>query len=153
MMIRLLGVVVTLFCLSTPAAAMVTDELIMVRSEQAFPEAMSSLQSAIKQQGYTVSRVQRVDIGLTSSGYQTDKYRVVFFGKTDEIHQLTRQFPTLVPYLPLKIAIFAEGDHTILVTSNPRAFVDMYPDPRLQSLFLRWQKDVIDILKTVQISE
>ncbi len=34
-----------------------------------FPEAMNALQSAIAEEGYKVSRVQRVDIGLTGSGY------------------------------------------------------------------------------------
>ena len=42
---------------------------------------MAVLQHAIGTQGYTLSRVQRVDIGLTESGFKTDKYRVVFFGK------------------------------------------------------------------------
>lgn len=98
---------------------LITGELIMVRSDKTFPEAMLLLQDAIKQQGYRLSRVQRVDIGLTKLGYQTDKYRVVFFGKTDEIHYLTRHHPELIPYLPLKIAIFAEAEETLLVTSRP----------------------------------
>ena len=135
------------------AYALVTDQMIMTRSDQGFPETMVSLQLAIRKQGYTLSRVQRVDIGLTSSGYQTDKYRVVFFGKTDEIHELTRKHPELIPYLPLKIAIFAEGDHTIMVTTNPQVFADMYPDQDLKPLFQRWQKDVINILNSVHFSE
>jgi len=54
-----------------PAAA---DELTMVRSVQPFPEAMLTLQEAIKAQGYTITRVQRVDVGLTRMGYKTDLY-------------------------------------------------------------------------------
>ncbi|TNF36181.1 MAG: DUF302 domain-containing protein, partial [Gammaproteobacteria bacterium] len=109
-----------------PAQAVVTEQLIMIRSQQPFPETMASLQLAITNQGYTISRVQRVDIGLTSSGYKTDKYRVVFFGKPEEIRTLRTQHPELIPYLPLKIAIFAEGEETILVASNPIAFAQLY---------------------------
>lgn len=135
------------------AHGMVTDELIMIRSTQAFPEAMTSLQAAITAQGYTISRVQRVDIGLTSSGYKTDKYRIVFFGKKDEIYTLRDKYPELIPYLPLKIAIFAEGEETILVTSNPIAFTQLYPDDQLKQIFHQWRKDIVSIFKSVQFAE
>lgn len=131
----------------------VTEELIMARSEQGFPETMSTLQAAIKKQGYTLSRVQRVDIGLTASGYQTDKYRVVFFGKADEVHELMLSHPEIIPYLPLKIAIFAEANETILVCSNPLAFMDMFPGSELEHIFRRWHKDMVQILKSVQFPD
>ena len=69
--------------------------LMMMRSSQPFPETMSELQAIIKSHGYVVSRVQRVDIGLTMMGYKTDKYRVVFFGKYDELQELTNKYPEL----------------------------------------------------------
>ncbi len=53
--------------------------LLMARSDLEFPEAMLKLQVSIRDHGYIITRVQRVDIGLTHSGYVTDKYRVVFF--------------------------------------------------------------------------
>jgi len=134
------------------ANAVITDELMMIRSEQAFPETMSALQEAIKTQGYILSRVQRVDIGLTTMGFKTDKYRVVFFGKTDEIHHLSETYPDLIPYLPLKIAIFAEGDETLLVCSNPMSFIELYPDPKLIAIFSQWRKDIEKILEYVQFS-
>ncbi|MDH5472851.1 MAG: DUF302 domain-containing protein [Gammaproteobacteria bacterium] len=136
-----------------PAQAIITGELIMVRSDKTFPEAMLILQDAIKTQGYTLSRVQRVDIGLTMSGYPTDKYRIVFFGKTEQIHELTKKHPELIPYLPLKIAIFAEADETLLVTSDPAIFMDLYPDPRLHEVFHQWHEDIVNIMKKVQIPD
>ena len=51
----------------------------MRRIAMSFPEAMNALQTSIAEEGFTVSRVQRVDIGLTSSGYNTAEYRIVFF--------------------------------------------------------------------------
>ena len=141
------------FLWASCAHAVITDELIMVRSEQGFPETMSALQAAIKQQGYTLSRVQRVDIGLTSSGYQTDKYRVVFFGKAEEVHELMQSHPEIIPYLPLKIAIFAEGEETILISSNPVAFIELFGNPDLDKIFRQWKKDVVDILNSVQFSD
>lgn len=149
---KFLLAIVTLFWAQL-ASALVTDELIMIRSTQAFPETMTSLQSAITAQGYTISRVQRIDIGLTSSGYKTDKYRVVFFGKINEIHMLRDNYPELIAYLPLKIAIFAEGEETILVISNPIAFSQLFPDAELRKVFKRWEQDIVAIFKSVQFAE
>jgi len=145
--------IVVLLLVTQMANALVTDRLMMVRSKQSFPETMSSLQEAIDLQGYKLSRVQRVDIGLTRSGYKTDKYRIVFFGKTDEMHRLSKQYPELIPYLPLKVAIFAEGDETLLISANPRAFEKMYPQKDLQKVFEKWHKDIKHLLEFVQNAE
>ncbi len=139
-----------LFALLLINTAAHADELIMVRSTEAFPETMLMLQSLIKQQGYKPSRVQRVDIGLTKSGYKTDKYRVVFFGKADEIKKVSTQLPELIPYLPLKISIFAEDGQTILTTLDPMSFNEMYPDSKLTPVFKQWTKDIHAIFKQIR---
>ena len=129
------------------------EELLMTRSTQTFPEAMLTLQQAIGQQGYTLSRVQRVDIGLTQSGYSTDKYRVVFLGRSGEIEALSESHPELIPYLPLKIAIFAEDEETVLVTANPTRFSDFFPQPELKPLFKRWERDLRFMMEAVRQAE
>jgi len=106
-------------------AAAEAEELLMVRVQMGFPETMLKLQLTLKEQGYQLSRVQRVDIGLVKFGYKTDKYRVVFFGKAEEIKRLSHDHPELIPYLPYKVAIFAEADDTLVVTANP---VLLFPD-------------------------
>ena len=138
--------------LSLKALAVNTGEMLMIRSGEAFPETMSTLQEAINKRGYTLSRVQRVDVGLSAKGYQTDKYRVVFFGKGEQIQQLSAKYPQLVPYLPLKIAIYAEGDNTILISANPNTFHDMFMLPELKPVFDEWLKDITEIFNVVQNS-
>lgn len=131
--------------------AVVTGEMLMIRSSEAFPETMATLQSAIRKQGYELSRVQRVDVGLSKKGYKTDKYRVVFFGKGKQIQQLSAKYPQLIPYLPLKIAIFAEQDNTILISVNPTIYNDLFKLPELKPVFALWLKDIEQILNSVQI--
>ena len=125
------------------------EELIMLRSPQPFPEVMLELQDSIVSHGYTVSRVQRIDIGLTGRGYKTDKYRIVFAGKIDEIRILTEKAPQLIPYLPPKIAIFAEGDQTILVTLNPSVYAEIAGDAIDPVFFERWESDLRSIFSDV----
>lgn len=143
-----LGIVLLL--LSLPAQSIITGELIMLRSEQPFTNSLELLKSSIKKQGYVLSRIQRVDSGLTMSGFKTDDYRVVFFGKTEQIDSLTANYPELIPYLPLKIVIYAEAGETLLVTSDPEVFIDLYPDPSLRKIFKQWHDDIISIMKNVQ---
>lgn len=132
-----------LLLLGTAAKA---DEMLMVRVEKPFPEAMSALQQAIQDHGYQVTRVQRVDIGLTSSGFKTAEYRVVFFGKRDELLTLPEQYPALLAYLPLKFTIFAEGEHSLVATNNPALFGVFFKEASLADTFRRWEKDVRRIL-------
>src|SRR4030042_4324380 len=103
-----------LFVLLGLGASAAADELLMARITQPFPEAMNNLQETIRAKGYVVSRVQRVDIGLTSSGFKTAEYRIVFFGKQSEIHELSAAYPEFIPYLPLTIVVFAEGEDPLI---------------------------------------
>lgn len=135
------------------AAAARADELLMARSPLAFPEAMSALQAAIKAHGYTVGHVQRVDIGLSVGGFKSAEYRVVFFAKPEEIAALPARLPELAAYLPLKIAIFAEGDTTLLTTNNPQTLRQFFPRAGLDAVFERWHADVSAILDTLSRAE
>lgn len=136
-----------LWAAALPAAA---EQLLMARSSQAFPETMLAVQDAIGAHGYTVSRVQRVDVGLTASGYQTDKYRIVFFGRPEEVRRLADRYLELIPYLPLKLTLFAEGDDTVVVTANPAVFAPLMDDPKDRAVLRRWGQDIRSILEQIR---
>ena len=135
----------SLFSLLLVTTQIHATDMYMARSASSFPETMSKLQETIKAEGYKVSRVQRVDIGLTAMGYKTDKYRVVFYGKAEENKKLVKQYPFLIPYLPLKIAIFAEQEETLLIASNPMLLADKSA-PELNPTLKRWEKDLEKII-------
>jgi uncharacterized protein (DUF302 family) len=132
--------------------ALAADDLFMLRSQLAFPEAMAVLQQSIRENGYQVTRVQRIDIGLTRSGYKTDKYRV-FFGNLKEVHGLVDRHPELIAYLPLKIAIFAENDETIVLSSRFKHLRSTYTSADLMASFDHWKtviQRMLDQLRTAQ---
>jgi uncharacterized protein (DUF302 family) len=135
------------------SATATADELIMARVPAAFPETMSTLQEVIREHGYTVSRVQRVDVGLTKTGYQTAEYRVVFFGKPEQVKKLPQRYPELVPYMPLSVTIFAERDETLLVSLNPSKLAEFYPQKELKKYFEEWEQAVVDIVEKVKAEE
>jgi len=127
--------------------------LLMVRSAQKFPEAMLTLQTSIKEHGYAITRVQRIDIGLTGMGYETDKYRVVFVGKTDEIQYLVDKYPELIAFMPPKISIYAEGDSTMLVTADPTIFEGLVADDKDKYIFRRWRNDIYSVFENIRNAE
>jgi uncharacterized protein (DUF302 family) len=131
---------------SSPLATVLASDLIMARSHEKFPEAMLTLQTSIKEHGFTVARVQRIDIGLTGMGYGTDKYRVVFVGKKDEIQYLTKKYPDLTAYLPPKVSIFAEEGDTVVVTANPYIYKEMVDDED-KVIFDRWENDIYSVFE------
>jgi len=139
--------VIILICIAGPVAA---SDMLMVRTQQNFPEAMLTLQTSIKEHGYEITRVQRIDVGLTGMGYETDKYRVVFVGKPEEIQHLVDRYPVLSAYMPPKISIFAEGGETVLVTINPMVYADMIDDEAGKVMFRRWESDVYSVFDDVR---
>ncbi len=78
---------------------------------------------------------------------------MVFFGRPEEIRRLSHAYPDLIPYLPLKIAIFAENDQTLLVTANPVLLERFYRHPELKSVFERWARDIQAMLDEVREAE
>jgi uncharacterized protein (DUF302 family) len=144
--------ILALLALTGLGASAGADELLMARVIRPFPEAMNSLQETIRAKGYVVSRVQRVDVGLTASGFQTAEYRIVFFGKQAEIRELSASYPELIPYLPLAIVVFAEGDETLILTTDPLKLGEFFNKPKLLARFRVWEKDVRAIFDEVSRS-
>ncbi len=126
------------------------DSLLMARVDKPFPEAMAVLQSAISSRGYKVTRLQQVNENLQRREFQSDMYRVVYFGKHEEVRQVTAKHPELIPFLPLNITIFAEGEQSIVVTSHPQIMRQFFPDPALRPVFERWTRDVVAIMDEVR---
>jgi uncharacterized protein (DUF302 family) len=115
-----------------------------------FEQAMGALTQTLGEYGYTVAHVQRCDGGMSDFGYKSDFYRVVFFGKIDEVRSLSKKHPELVPYLPLKMLLFAEKDETVLVVLNPLDLVRHFESDELRVQFQRWHSDIRAILNEMR---
>ena len=139
--------------LTCSSLSVLASDLLMVRTQQGFPEAMIALQTSVKEHGYAVTRVQRIDIGLTGMGYKTDKYRIVFVGKPKEIQYLINKYPVLAAYMPPKVSIFAEHGETVLVTANPKIYADMIDDEKDKILFKRWESDIYSVFDDIRNAE
>ncbi len=152
LMTPLIRLLLTLFVL-TMSASIPAADLLMVRSQQSFPEAMLTLQTSVREHGYEVTHVQRIDIGLTGMGYKTDKYRIVFVGKQKEIQYLIDKYPVLAAYMPPQISIFAEQGETVLVTANPQIYANMINDEKDKIIFRRWENDIYSVFDDIRLAD
>ncbi len=132
-----------------PAAAEQT--LLMVRVDMKAADTMEILKETIREYGYEVAHVQRCDGGMAEFDYKTDFYRVVFFGKLGEVRGILRRYPEMAPFLPLKIAVIAEEDQTVLAAIDPEALGHLFGhDPVLQVQFARWHNDIRSIMEELR---
>ncbi len=121
--------------------------LVMARSSAKAAHVMDVLRETIPEYGYSVAHVQRCDGGMAEFDYKTDFYRVVFFGRVEEVRSILARHPEMSPYLPLKIVVIAENNETLLAAMDPRALGSMFPgDAQLQLQFSRWYNDIQSML-------
>jgi len=140
---------IILLLFSTTAAA---DNMVMGRVSLRGEIVLEYLTSSIEEHGYAIAHIQLCDGGMTDFGYKSDLYRVVFFGKIDEVRKISARYPELVAYLPLKIAVIAEKDETLLTVLDPDALAPFYRDRELRIQFARWKSDLMSIFEDVRRS-
>lgn len=138
-----------LACLSVANAR--EDNLLMVRTEQPFEIAMEKIQGLIEEYGYSVAHVQRCDGGLNDFDYETDYYRVIFFGKYQEVKALSNDHPEMIPFLPLKLLVFAENDETVIVSLNPDTLADYFDNPEIKNQLERWHNDINEMFSEMRL--
>lgn len=126
------------------------SNLMMVRSKLPFVQAENLLKAQIEAHGYTVSSAKRIDIDLVAIGMTKGAYRVVQFGKPNEIKKLTNEFPEMIPFLPLQVVIFAEWEETLFVTLSPSFYSQIAPQGNLASIYTRWAQDLGSILNMMR---
>lgn len=144
---------VALMLAATSNGAGAEQAYLQATCELDFPEAMAHLQAGIAGRGYIVSRVQHVDQGLISRGYQTDEFKVVFFGQAEQMARAISDYPALIPFVPLSVTISRQEDHTVVSALAPGQLNKLGLPQGAEALIARWQQDVeaiIDHYRTCQ---
>ena len=106
-------------------SAIANEDILTARTTAGFDVTLEKAKLVLQENTFTVAHVQRCDGGLRQMGYHTDNYKIIFFGRLEEVREVTKAHPELMPFLPLKLAVFAENDETLLSTVNPNSFLPM----------------------------
>lgn len=144
----LLLLVVTLIYLVLTTTAVANEDILTARTSAGFETTLEKAKLILEENQFTVAHIQRCDGGLRQMGYKTDNYKIIFFGRLDEVRAVTKAHPELLPFLPLKLAVFAENKETLLSTVNPNSVLAMMPELKeeLQPLFNKWEQELRRVL-------
>jgi len=137
------------FMLILVAGNVYAENILMARSPNSFDITLQVTKKSLEEHGYTVAHIQRCDTGLGDVGLKTDRYRLLFIGKPDEIRSLTKKYPKLIPYVPLKMAVYAEENESLVAIFNPENLSRLFPQRDLRVQFSRWKSDFESILEDV----
>ncbi|MCU7960965.1 MAG: DUF302 domain-containing protein [gamma proteobacterium symbiont of Bathyaustriella thionipta] len=132
------------------AGSAAANHPIMARTVLDFHDTMNLVQEQIIAQGYAVAHIQKCDGGLHHSGYKTDHYRSIFFGKLQETRELSQRFPEMAAFLPLKIVVFSENDETVIAALNPEDLKSLMKNAELTPYLDRWSSDIHKIMDIVR---
>lgn len=144
-----------LMFVSLESHAKMNDEgkVLMAYTTQDFDTTLTTLRKQLVKKGFQVAHVQRCDGGLKKMGYDINKYQVVFFGRLEEVREMTTKHAALAPFLPFKLLIYVEGDKTVISIMNPEMLTPMVSDKALTAKFAQWRGEFVDILtQTTQSS-
>jgi uncharacterized protein (DUF302 family) len=116
-----------------------------------FSQTWHSLYTEVKSAGYTTTYLQRCDFALKERKYDSDKYRILFFGEYENMHYLSHKYPLLIPYLPLKMVVVEDGKQsTTLVANPPNMLLEVVKNQVDKKIIQKWQQDMQKIMQNIQ---
>lgn len=129
-------------------AGQVWAEDYLVASRQAdYRVALDELSLAIVDKDYTVVKIQGVDKGLRSKGYELfEDYKLVFFSNKKLEREALALAPEFATLLPLKIILYQEGDRIVAVAPPLAPWRHAFSSARAQAALMRFENDTRGIL-------
>jgi uncharacterized protein (DUF302 family) len=136
---------ILLFCtILAPAHA---DEIFLTAEKQSeYRAALDDLSIAITDLEYTIIKIQPVDKGLRKKGYETDNYKLVFFGDKKQMDRVLKANPEASVLLPLKIIIYQDAEMVIASAPSLAMWKGVFGE-ELDHMIDSWQTDIQAILK------
>jgi hypothetical protein len=143
---RLLAVLALTFCAWGSAVA--GEAYVSSARDVDYRVALDELSLAILDRGYTVVKIQPVDKGLRSKGYQLfEDYKLVFFSSKDLERQAMALGPEMATLLPLKVILYQDKRAVVAAAPVLDGWREVFPSDSGQALIRRIDQDIRGILQ------
>lgn len=143
------SVLVLLCSMLIPIQSVSAEEFAITRVNTDFANAWQALKEGVGEYQYKTAYLQRCDFALTQRNYKSDRYRILFFGQYEEMEYLSRKYPQIVPYLPLKVVVMEEGGSALLM-NNPITMLISSVAPEDAHIIERWHTDLQAIFASIR---
>ncbi|SFV61395.1 hypothetical protein MNB_SUP05-5-538 [hydrothermal vent metagenome] len=126
-------------------------EIIMRNIDNDFSNTWISLQKYIKKQGHQIAFRQRCDFALKQRHFDTQLYRILFFGQYQKIKEIVKRNPKIIPHLPLSITVVESNNkETLLITASLEYLINLVKSEQDKEIIRQWSKDVLQIVDNVK---
>ncbi len=125
------------------------EEFAITRVNTDFANVWQALKERVGEYEYKTAYLQRCDFALTQRNYKSDRYRILFFGKYEEMEYLSRKYPQIVPYLPLKVVVMEEGNNALLM-NNPVTMLIPAVASEDAHIIEQWHTDLQAIVTSIR---
>lgn len=126
-------------------------QILLAHTSHDFDTTLSRVKETLVKNNFQVAYVQRCDGGLKKMGYEVNNYQVVFFGRLNDVRDITTKHAELAPFLPFKLLLYRENDKTVMSIMNPESLVPMVTDPTVVARLEQWKDEFVTVLE--QVSE
>jgi uncharacterized protein (DUF302 family) len=107
-----------------------------------FNQTWYSLFAEVKKAKLKTAYLQKCDFALKQRKYESDKYRILFFGEYEKMEYLSNKYPEIVPFLPLKAIVIEESKNQTLLLANPPNILLEVVKGKDGDIIKKWQKDM-----------
>jgi len=125
------------------------DEFLSKKINANFNQTWYSLYKTVKDFGYKTTYLQKCDVALKQRKYESDKYRILFFGEYRNMEYLSKKYPEIVPFLPLKTVVIEEKGSTLLLSNPPNILLEIVKGGDIH-IINKWQKDMENIFTVIK---
>lgn len=142
---RKLLFVLALLCACGQAAA--AEAYVSTSRVVDYRVALDELSLAIVDHGYTVVKIQAVDKGLRSKGYELfEDYKLIFFSSKELEQQVLAIAPEMVTVLPLKLIVYQDKQAVVAAAPVLDGWREVFRTETAQELIRRMDRDVRGII-------
>lgn len=139
----LLGMLLALGCFNA-----VADSFVYAEREADYRVALDELSVAIMDQGFTLVKIQPVDKGLHSKGYEVNEgYKLIFFSNKDMEAKALKIAPEMATLLPLKVILYQEEGKVVAGAYVLDSWRQVFDSEAAQEWIRHADRDVRSILK------
>lgn len=92
-----------------------------------FADVVNAVQDAAKEQGFRIPHVHDLAAAMRMGGFEREPYAVIELCRADTAYGVVKAEPRFGALMPCRIAVYPQGDETIVTTVLPSHLLAFFP--------------------------
>ncbi len=123
----------------------------IVKVKKSFKSAFFDLKQGIESANYSIIAIAPISTGIKGIGYKIPELKVVEFCKLLYGYKLLKYNMNYAAFMPCKIAIYKDGEYTVMISLLPTYFSKLFKNNAEQKkTIIAVTKQIIQIMDSVK---